>query len=311
MASKVLVKDLVKALKYEVIYGNEFLENEITRDVVSRPGVEIYSGYFELYEYTRIQVIGTKEINLFYMLDEELRKERIDKLFSYNSPAFVFTKNVTSVPKEFELSSKKYGVPVLKSSHKTTLSVTEIGAYLSEELAEKKSFHGVMMEINGVGVMITGKSAMGKSETALQLLMRGHTLISADRVDISEPSMGLLIASCPELIERLLEVRGIGLIDVVDMFGVAAFRNKKSLNLIVELNEDSKESNMNRLSIEEEYEVIFGTKVPKVKVFVKPGRNLAALVEVATMNWKLKTFGCNASEKFINKINNIVNKKNN
>ena len=308
MADKVLVKDLVEALKLKVEVGEDFLDNEIKRDVLSRPGVEIYSGYFELYEHTRIQVVGTKEINLFYMLDESLRKERVEKLFSYSPPAVVFTKNVSEIPNEFIESALKYRVPILKSEQKTTLCITTIGTLLSEKMAVKKSYHGVMMDINGVGVMITGKSAMGKSETALQLLMKGHTLVSDDRVEIAEPSIGRLIASCPELIERLLEVRGIGLIDVVDMFGVAAFRNKKALDLIVELNEYSKESNINRLNTEEEFEIIFNTKVPKVKIYVRSGRNLASLVEVASMNWKLKTLGCDANANFINKINNIVKK---
>ena len=309
MPDKVLLRDCINELSLSLVYGEEFLDVEIKRDVLSRPGVEIYSGYFELYESLRIQVIGTKEINLFYMLDENLRKERVDKLFSYNPPAFVFTKNVSEVPNEFLEAAKKYGVAILRSDKKTNATISSIGFYLSEEMAASKSFHGVMMDINGVGVMITGKSAMGKSETALQLLMKGYTLVSDDRVDLSEPSSGLIMARCPELIERLLEVRGIGLIDVVDMFGVAAFRNKKSLNLIVELNDYSKDiSNKNRLSTEEEYETIFNTKVPKVTVYVKPGRNIASLVEVAAMNWKLKTYGFNAAEKFIKRVDSIVNK---
>lgn len=311
MSDKVLVSKLVEALKMKVIFGEEYLDREIKRDVLSRPGVEIYSGYFELYEHTRMQVIGTKEINLFYMLDSSIRQERVDQLFSYDSPAFIFTRNVQEVPQEFITSAEKYKIPILRSDKKTTLCITTIGTYLSEEMAVKKSYHGVMMDINGVGVMITGKSSMGKSETALQLLMKGHTLVSDDRVELSEPSIGLIMASCPELIERLLEVRGIGLIDVVDMFGVTAFRNKKSLNIIVELNEYSNASNENRLRTEDEYETIFNTKVPKVRVYVKPGRNLAALVEVAAMKWKLKTLGCDANAEFIEKINNIVNKKNN
>lgn len=306
MVDKITVKDICENLKFEIVFGEDYLHTEIKRDVVSRPGVEIYSGYFELYEYMRIQVLGTKEMNLFYMLNPDIRAERVDKLFSYLPPAFVFTHNVSEIPEEFFESAKKYKIPLLKSAQTTTICISALGTYLSEALAVKKSFHGVMMDINGVGVMLTGKSKIGKSETALQLLMKGHTLVCDDRVDIAEPSVGLLITSCPKMIERLMEVRGLGIVDVVDLFGVKAFRNKKRLMLIVELKEKDEESKTNRLGLEEEYETIFDTKVPKVTVYVQPGRNIASLVEVAAMNWRLKSYGKNTALEFAEKLNNLV-----
>ena len=309
MADKLRVKNCVDALNLEVVHGDKFLNNEVKRPVVSRPGVEIYSNYFDFYEHNRIQVLGTKEMNLYYMLKKEERLDRVDRLFSYLPPAFVFTHNVSEIPDEFIAASDKYKVPILKSAQTTTTCISALGTYLSEELAVKKSFHGVMMDINGVGVMLTGKSRIGKSETALQLLKLGHTLISDDRVDIAEPSVGILVASCPNMIERLMEVRGLGLIDVVDLFGVRAFRKKKTLSLIVELKSAEEERSAVRVGTEEEYETIFETKVPKVSIYVKPGRNIASIVEVAAYNWRLKTFGKNTALEFSERLESMVRKE--
>ena len=309
MEKKLRVRDCINALSLSVIHGEAYLDNEVTRAVVSRPGVEIYSNYFDFYEYNRIQVLGTKEMNLFYMVDEGQRQERVFRLFQDLPPAFIFTHNVSEIPDEFIAASDKYKVPILRSSQTTTTCISALGTYLSEELAVKKSFHGVMMDINGVGVMLTGKSRIGKSETALQLLKMGHTLISDDRVDIAEPNVGILVASCPSTIERMMEVRGIGLIDVVDLFGVRAFRNKKTISLIVELKSPEDEKHATRLGLEEEFETIFSTKVPKVSIYVKPGRNIASLVEVAAYNWRLKTIGKNAALEFTERLENLVRKE--
>ena len=309
MKDKLYVSDLVKHFQLEIIHGDNYLENEIKEPVVSRPGVEIYANYFEFYENNRVQVLGTKEMKLFYMVDVKDREERVDKLFEYLPPCFIFTHNVSEIPEEFKKASDKYRIPLIKSKQTTTICISALGTYLSEELSEKKTFHGVMLDINGVGVMLTGKSRVGKSETALQLLKLGHTLVSDDRVDIAEPSVGLLTASCPKMIERLMEVRGLGIIDVVDLFGVKAFRNKKRLMLIVELRSAEDEKQSNRLGIDEEFETIFETQVPKVTIYVKPGRNIASLVEVAAMNWRLKSYGKNTALEFANRLDNTVKGK--
>ena len=306
MQDKLTVKDCLEALNLSVIHGEEYLDNEVIRPFVSRPGVEIYSGYFEFYEHNRIQVLGTKEVNLFYMLDRDKRKERVDILFGYIPPAFIFTHNVSEIPDEFVEASDKYKVPILRSNETTTNCISALGTFLSEALAVKKSFHGVMLDINGVGVMLTGKSRIGKSETALQLIKLGHTLISDDRVDIAEPSVGVLVASCPNMIERLLEVRGLGIIDVVDLFGVRAFRKKKTLSLIVELKSAEDEKHADRLGIDEEYEKIFDTMVPKVTIYVKPGRNVASLVEIAAYNSRLKSIGKNTALEFAERLDAMV-----
>lgn len=311
MINKVTVGQIVKHLKMEVLCGEDYLDNEVTRSMTSRPGVEIYSDYFEFYESTRIQVIGTKELNLFYMISDEEKKKRVDKLFSFNPPAFIFTGHVTVIPQVFFEASKVYNVPILKTKLRTTALIGAIGSYLSIELSEKKTVHGVMMDIDGVGVLIKGKSFVGKSETALELIKRGHTLVSDDSVELIKKEDGEILASSPELTERLMEIRGIGIIDVVDLFGVKAFRAKKRVMLVVELIKYQENMVIDRLGLEEEKEELFDISIPKTKIYVMPGRNLATLVEVATMNWKLKSFGKNAAKEFVEKLDRIVNKKDN
>jgi HPr kinase/phosphorylase len=309
MREKITIQNLVKNLKLKVLYGEEFLDRIITRHMTSRPGVEIYSDYFEFYESTRIQVIGTKELNLFYMISNEDKKIRVNKLFAYNPPAFIFTGNVSEIPQEFFDASKEYKIPILKTKLRTTAFIGQVNQYLSVELAEKKTVHGVMLDIDGVGVLLKGKSFVGKSETALELIKRGHALISDDSVELVRQEDGGILTSSPKLTERLMEIRGIGIIDVVDLFGLKAFRSTKQLRMVVELVRYEEGMKIDRLGLDEETELIFDIEVPKVKIYVMPGRNLATLVEVAAMNWRLKTFGRNAAKEFVEKLDKALNKK--
>lgn len=311
MIQKVTVQEVVKNLKMEVLCGEEYLDRDVTRSITSRPGVEIYSDYFEFYESTRIQVIGTKELNLFYMISDEDKKIRANKLFAYNPPAFIFTGNVLEIPQEFFDASKEYKIPILKTKLRTTALISQLSQYLNEELAERKTIHGVMLDINGVGVLLKGQSFVGKSETALELIKRGHALVCDDSVELVRKEDGGILAVSPKLTERLMEIRGLGIIDVVDLFGVKAFRNKKQVKLVVELVKYVEGMKIDRLGLEQEYETIFDIEIPKVKIYVMPGRNLATLVEVAAMNWKLKSFGKNAALDFVNKLDAALNKKEN
>lgn len=309
MIQKVTIKNVVENLKMEVLFGNEYLDREVTKSMTSRPGVEIYSDYFDFYESTRIQVIGTKELNLFYMISDEQKRIRVKKLFSYNPPAFIFTGNVSMIPDVFFEIAEEYNVPILKTKLRTTALISQLSQYLSEELAERKTTHGVMLDINGVGVLLTGKSFVGKSETALELIKRGHALISDDSVELVRKDDNTILAVSPKLTERLMEIRGLGIIDVVDLFGVKAFRNKKQVKLVVELIKYQEGMKIDRLGIDQEYESIFDIDIPKVKIYVMPGRNLATLVEVAAMNWKLKSYGNNAALNFVNKLDQALSKK--
>lgn len=306
MIEEITVKDIIEELKLEVICGEEYLDRKITRSVLSRPGVEIFADYFSFYERDRIQIIGSKEFNILLMLKDEDKKTRIMNLFAGNPPAFVFTKHVATVPEEFKEASKKYKIPILKSNQTTTPFMSNLSSFLAEELAVKKSIHGVMLDIKGVGVLIIGKSFVGKSESALELLNRGHTLVSDDRVIVSQKEVGTIIGQAPKLTQRLMEVRGLGIIDVVDLFGVKAYRRKKRVMLIVHLVDWDKSHSYSRLGVEEETEKIFDTELPKVTIPVQPGRNIATLIEVAAMNWRLKSFGRNVAKEFVEKLDRLV-----
>ena len=311
MIQKVTVKDVVENLKMQILFGEEYLSNEVTKSMTSRPGVEIYSDYFEFYEANRIQVIGTKELNLFFMISDDEKKIRVDKLFSALPPAFIFTGNVKEIPNVFFESAQKYNIPLLKTKLRTTALIGKIGTYLNEQLAEKRTIHGVMLDIHGVGVLLKGKSFVGKSETALELIKRGHTLISDDSVELVRKEDGEVLASSLPLTERLMEIRGLGIVDVVDLFGVKAYRAKKRVMLVVELVRYQEGMKIDRLGVNQETDTLFDIEIPKVTIYVMPGRNLATLVEVAAMNWKLKSFGRDAAKEFIEKLDNAVGKKDN
>ncbi len=306
MTDRVTVRDCVEELKMTVISGEEYLDRDVTKSFLSRPGVEIYADYFTFYEKDRIQVIGSKEFNLYTMITEEEQIERLTKLFEGNPPAFVFTKHVTEIPGLFIEYSNKYKIPILRTELTTTALTGDLSTFLSEAGAITKSIHGVMMDVNGVGVLIKGKSFVGKSESALELLYRGHTLVSDDRVEVYQLEVGTVFGKTPKMTERLMEVRGLGLIDVVDLFGVNAFRKKKKVMLIVELVKWDQNNTYNRLGIDEETEKVFDTFIPKVTIPVQPGRNIATLIEVAAMNWRLKSFGRNVAKEFVDKLNRVV-----
>ncbi|HHU56019.1 MAG TPA: HPr(Ser) kinase/phosphatase [Acholeplasmataceae bacterium] len=306
MNEEVTIKDIVEELELEVISGEEYLDRRVTRSVLSRPGVELFADYFSFYERDRIQIIGSKEFNIYLMLNDDEKKDRVTNLFAGDPPAFVFTKHVVTIPDEFIEASKTFKIPILKTQQTTTPFISNLSSYLAEELAVKKSIHGVMMDINGVGVLITGKSFVGKSESALELLHRGHTLVSDDRVIVSQKEVGTIIGCAPKLTRRLMEVRGLGIIDVIDLFGVRSYRHKKRVMLIIRLVDWDKANSYNRLGVEEETEKIFDTVLPRVTIPVQPGRNIATLIEVAAMNWRLKTYGRNAAKEFVDKLDQLV-----
>lgn len=304
----VALQRCVDELQMEVIAGKEYLDRLVTRTMLSRPGVEIYSNFFNYYERDRIQVLGSKEYMLYEKLSDVDKTKRVAALFAANPPAFIFTKNVSEVPQDFINAANEYKIPVLKTHLTTTSLIGNLSTFLVEEIAERRSIHGVMLDVFGVGVLLTGKSFVGKSEAALELIKRGHILVADDRVEVSQHEVGVLIGRSPEVTQRLIEVRGIGIIDVVSLFGVVAFREKKQVNLIVDLVKWNQSFDYNRLVLEEEYAKIFDTMIPKVTIPVQPGRNLATLIEVACKNHLAKTLGYNASVEFANKIDELVKK---
>ena len=298
------VKKLVKDINLKVVAGLNGLERKIVDANVTRPGLE-FAGFFDFFEPKRIMLMGSKESSFLKTVDVNDSIERISKIFEMNPPCLICSLNV-EVPDFLIELGNKYNVPILKSELRTTAISSNLYNYLQEKLAPVQTIHGVLMDINGMGTLIMGKSGIGKSETAMELIKRGHQLISDDRVDVFEKEPGNLIGRSPKVLQHYIELRGIGIVDVVHLFGAGAFRESKKIRLVVELENWEEGKYYDRLGIESETVRIFNTDVHKVVIPVLPGRNLALLVESAALNEKLKTFGINSALEFTQSINNLA-----
>lgn len=298
------VKKLVKDINLKVVAGENGLERKIVDANVTRPGLE-FAGFFDFFEPKRIMLMGSKESSFLKTVDVNDSIERISKIFEMNPPCLICSLNV-EVPDFLIELGNKYNVPILKSELRTTAISSNLYNYLQEKLAPVQTIHGVLMDINGMGTLIMGKSGIGKSETAMELIKRGHQLISDDRVDVFEKEPGNLIGRSPKVLQHYIELRGIGIVDVVHLFGAGAFRESKKIRLVVELENWEEGKYYDRLGIESETVRIFNTDVHKVVIPVLPGRNLALLVESAALNEKLKTFGINSALEFTQSINNLA-----
>lgn len=296
----VLISKIIEALDLKILAGNEGIDKTVDVEMLSRPGVEL-AGFLDFFDKDRLILIGSKENSFLVRQPKEVQKERIKNILKLQPPGIIFSVNVDPDPIFYELGDK-YGVPILKSPKRTTPLNSELYSFLHRELAPRTSMHGVLLDIHGMGTLIVGKSGIGKSETALELIKRGHLLVSDDRVDIYEVSPGVLIGSPPKILERYLEIRGIGIVDVVNMFGTAAYRPDKKIRLIVELEQWDEKKVYDRLGVENRTHKIFNSEVSKMTIPVLPGRNLAALVESAAMNEKLKMMGHNAAKDLIDAV---------
>lgn len=288
------VEKIMKDRNLEILAGHDGIKNEVNVAMLSRPGVEI-AGFLDFFEPERLILIGSKENSFLNLLDVKVQKERLEPIFKLQPPAFIFSVNVVISDIFIELGNK-YQVPILKSDLRTTVLSSQLYSYLHSKLAPRKSLHGVLLDIHGLGTLIVGKSGIGKSETALELIKRGHILISDDRVDVFEAAPGVVIGSAPKILERFIEIRGIGIVDVVQMFGAACYRENKKIRLIVELELWQENKVYDRLGIETEKVKIFDTEIHKLTIPVLPGRNVATLVESAALNQKLKYLGYDAAK---------------
>ena len=305
--NKITVQDLANALGFEIITPEAELNRIISETFLNRPGMELmgFDDYFQAEIKERLQLIGTKEWKFLTSLKEEELKTQVGVLFNSATPAIIFANNYEVPDVVLELSHET-GVPVLKSKKRTSAVFSVVFNFLQEELAPTKSFHGVLVDVNGVGLMITGKSSIGKSETGLELIRRGHQLIADDRVDIFEKEVGLLIGRAPKILKKFIEIRGIGIINVVEMFGAGSYRDAKRVTLVIELEDWSSDKEYNRIGLAEETTRIFETEVAKITIPVKTGRSIASLIEVAAMNHRLKLMGYNAAEDFTNQLDQFI-----
>ena len=302
---KVYVKDIVKFAKLDVLAGEAGLNNLITDDEITTPAVEL-AGFFDYFDSGRVIVVGSKEAN-FLHLHPETERDMAEGLFKRKPRAIVFSRNV-AVPDYFIEFGNKYEVAILKSDLRTSPLASKLFVYLRERLSEIESVHGVLVDINGMGTLILGKSGIGKSEIALELIRRGHQLIADDLVEIYEREVGTIVGRSPETIKGYLEVRGVGIINVIQTFGIEAYREDKTIRLVIQLEDWEDDRQYDRLGIDNEMITYFHTELPLLTIPVKTGRNMAVVIEGAAMNQKLKYFGYNSSLALTKKISEMARK---
>ncbi|MFF2482468.1 HPr(Ser) kinase/phosphatase [Paenibacillus sp. NPDC058071] len=304
MAKKVRVSELVQQFTLEIISGEDGLKRSITVDDLYRPGLEM-AGYFDYHPSERVQLLGKTELTFLSTLTSEERKHRLEQLCHDDTPCIIITRKMEP-PQELVEYSNRTQIPVLRSGVATTILFSRITDFLEKKLAPTATIHGVLVDIYGVGMLITGGSGIGKSETALELVKRGHRLVADDAVEIRQTSDLQLHGSAPELIRHLLEIRGLGIINVMTLFGAGAVRNNKRISLVIRLENWQQDKQYDRLGLDEEKTRIIDTDIPLVTVPVRPGRNLAVIIEVAAMNYRLKRMGYNAALQFTNKLTETI-----
>lgn len=298
--AKVSVKDILKKFNLELISGEEGINRPVTISDLSRPGMEL-AGFFDYYPADRIQLIGKTELSFTEKLTDEERNSRLERLCTDLTPCIIICRGL-EVPKELMEAAERESVPVLRTKQKTTRFSALLTNFLESKLAPTTAVHGVLVDIYGVGVLITGKSGVGKSETALELVKRGHRLVADDCVEIRQEDENTLVGRPPELIEHLLEIRGLGIINVMTLFGAGAVRSFKRIAVVMDIEFWDQRKQYDRLGLDEEKVKIIDTEITKLTIPVRPGRNLAVIIEVAAMNYRLKQMGVNAAEQFSNRL---------
>ncbi|MDY0405116.1 HPr(Ser) kinase/phosphatase [Virgibacillus sp. 179-BFC.A HS] len=300
----VRTKDLLENFNLALVAGKDGIHREITTSDISRPGIEM-TGYFKYYPAERLQLIGKTEMAYFLELSEEEQKDRAERLCTDVTPGIVISRGM-EIPQTMIDAANRSAVPILHSPRKTTRVISRLTNYLELKFAPFTAIHGVLVDVYGVGVLITGQSGVGKSETALELVKRGHRLVADDSVEIRQEDYDTLIGNAPELIEHLLEIRGIGIINVMKLFGVGAVRNYKKISFIANLESWDEKKQYDRLGLDEQSMKIMDVSLPMITIPVRPGRNLAVIVEVAAMNFRMKKMGVNAAEEFSQRLTDMI-----
>ncbi len=264
---------------------------------VYRPGLQL-AGFFNFFDSARLIVIGLSEYEYLRSFSATERKNKLRKLFSFGDiPGIILCRDLPLMPELIE-QARKNGCPIFRSSKPTTSVVNELTIYLNRVLAPTVRLHGVLMEVFGVGVLLTGHSGVGKSEVAMELIKRGHRLVADDNVIVKNVAMELM-GTAPESIRYFMELRGIGIINVKSMYGSGSVLHEKSVDLVIEMEEWKEDMSFDRLGTTDQYEEILGKKVSKYTVPVRPGRNLAIIIEVAARNYRLKMMGYDATKELI------------
>ncbi|MBP3567700.1 MAG: HPr(Ser) kinase/phosphatase [Lachnospiraceae bacterium] len=278
----------------------------LTQPEVNRPALQL-AGFFDYFNYDRVQIIGNVEYAYMEKMEKDHGSGIMRKLMSHKIPCIVFCRNL-QVREELLVLAKEYGVPIFQSEKSTSDFMGEVIRWLKVELAPRISIHGVLVDVYGEGILITGESGIGKSETALELIKRGHRLVSDDVVEIKKVSDDTLIGSAPDITRHFIELRGIGIVDVKALFGVESVKNTQSIDLVIRLEEWDKNREYDRMGLEDKYTEFLGNKVACHDLPIRPGRNLAIICESAAVNYRQKKMGYNAAQELYKRVTSQWNK---
>ena len=278
----------------------ELIGKEVNIPDVNRPALQL-TGFFEHFDSDRVQIIGYVEYTYLQTLTEERKTEIYEKMLKHKVPCVIFSRSLQ--PEEsFLRIAKERDVPILSTEKKTSSFMGELIRWLNVKLAPCISIHGVLVDVYGVGVLIMGESGIGKSEAALELIKRGHRLVTDDVVEIRKVSDDTLVGSAPDITKHFIELRGIGIVDVKSMFGVQSVRETQNIDLVITLEDWSRDKEYDRLGLEEEYTEFLGNKVVCHSIPIRPGRNLAIIVESAAVNHRQKQMGYNAAQELYKRV---------
>ena len=303
----VKVKDLLKISRLSQEYGDKvLLEKEIKTSDISRPGLEM-TGYFDFYTPERIQLIGMKEWSYLMKMSSHNRHQVLLKMFQPETPVIIIARNL-EIPKEMISAADEKQIAILRSKTSTSRLSGEISSYLDSRLAERTSVHGVLMDIYGMGVLIQGDSGIGKSETGLELVKRGHRLVADDRVDIYAKDEMTLWGEPAEILRHLLEIRGVGIIDVMSLYGASAVKDSSQVQIAVYLENFDVHKTFDRLGNDTEELEVAGVRIPRIRIPVKTGRNISVVIEAAAMNYRAKQMGYDATKIFEERLTDLISR---
>ena len=295
-----------KDLSLSLITHPNTMQGNITTSFLNRPGLAL-TGYFDRFDYNRIQIFGETEISYLQSLEEEMLYNNIKETLVYDIPAIIITKGL-SVPKQIEFLANEMMIPIFSSRLSTDKLFNSLRIYLQSVFAESKTIHGTLMDVFGVGILLTGKSGIGKSECALELVERGQRLITDDVVKITSKD-DILVGCATNNYGHFMEVRGIGLIDVAKMFGIQAVRMKKRIDVQIELMPWKDNMDYERIGLSDHSVDILGNKIPIIYLPISPGKNIAVIIEVVAMNHISKLFGYDAAKEYTNKLQEELTRK--
>ena len=302
-----LLGEELSDLRFEVLGGHRYLDRRITHPRVQKPGLA-FAGFYRYIKPGRVQIVGESETSYLQGLAPDVRLERFEAITRLDIPVFVVTKGLQPLPQLLELANA-HRIPTLRSEALSSTVIKRLSYFLEDHLVPSTQIHGVLLEVYGLGVLLIGESGVGKSECALDLITRGHSLVADDRVTVKLFPSGELVGFCQEPLRHHMELRGLGIVNIKDLFGLAAVRPRKTVDLVIELEAWNESKAYDRLGLDETVHHILETPVPYVKMPVALGRNLSILVEVAARNHVLKLLGHHSAREFARRLEEEIARK--